>query len=568
MIRNLQLLKVYFTLLFIIIFNGLSNAQVSQRDTILKWRHFEYQLDANGGMSSYSTSNIIEDDYPGIVLENEYVRLVILPEFGARIISFYYKPTGHEQFYTNPVGNPYGMGDGNFYYDWLMVFGGVFPTFPEPEHGKTWFLPWKWEFTELSEDRISLRMELQDTINFPAHPGKFNNGVTEVRCISTVSLERGKTSFDLEHRLQNTKSTPVTLEYWTCTTLAPGSLPGNTFTPANSEIIAPIDYVYLKDDWWSWMGNAEEKASEYGSHVFHYKNLAYYDNWDDMGIAYAYPDIQDNYYGVVNHTNSDAVFRISNNAGKTPGMKFWTWGAQQGLNANHENFYHQARPYIELWSGLSTQFFEDASLAANEEKSWVETYLPTVSMDNFSVVNENGALHLEAISGENERFETRVFLNLPDSLFTLTMELKGETDITLHQESFVAESNANKTQSIYVADNTIPDGNYELSAIISRNGDNEVISYSMPVTLPIPINGINERKIVLPKVMRLNNNTFNLVFSSDIPRNLEVYSLNGQLVYENSSFGREASVTVKSKGLYIVRVYEEGLVYPVKIASW
>ncbi|PLX11717.1 MAG: hypothetical protein C0598_07560 [Marinilabiliales bacterium] len=567
MIRNLLNLNTCFILLILIFFSTSSYSQLTQRDTIVKWRHFEYQLDANGGMSSYSTTNIIEDEYAGVVIENEYVRLVVLPEFGARILSFYYKPTGHEQFYTNAVGNPYGIGEGNFYYDWLMVFGGVFPTFPEPEHGKTWFLPWKWEFTEISQNRISLRMEIQDTINFPAHPGKFNNGETEVRCVSTVSLERGKTSFDLEHRLQNTKSLPVNLEYWTCTTLAPGSEPGNTFTPANSEIIAPIDYVYLKDDWWSWMGIAEVKASEYGSHVFHYKNLAIYDNWDDMGIAYAYPNIQEDYYGVLNHTNDEAIFRVSNNAEKTPGMKFWTWGAQQGLNANPENFYHQARPYIELWSGLSTQFFEDASLDANEEISWVETYLPAVSMDAFSTVNENGALHLKAVDGEDERFETRVFLNLPDSLFTLSVELIGESDITLHQEDFLSQSDVSDMQSFYTADYSIPDGDYQLKAVVS-NEEEELISYTMPVSIPILPNSIHEQEIVMPKVMRLNNRNFKLLFSKDMPRLIELYSLNGQLLYKNSIFGNETVLKLENSGLFIIRVYENGVVYPIKIASW
>ncbi len=29
------------------------------------------------------------------------------------------------------------MKAGNFYYDWLMVYGGIFPTFPDPEHGRS-----------------------------------------------------------------------------------------------------------------------------------------------------------------------------------------------------------------------------------------------------------------------------------------------------------------------------------------------------------------------------------------------------------------------------------------------
>ena len=52
---------------------------------------------------------------------------MLLPEFGGRILSIIYKPTGHEQLYRTEVGVPYGMGGGNFYYDWLMVYGGIFP---------------------------------------------------------------------------------------------------------------------------------------------------------------------------------------------------------------------------------------------------------------------------------------------------------------------------------------------------------------------------------------------------------------------------------------------------------
>ena len=560
-------MRVFPFMLVFLILSGFCNAQVTHRDTLLSWRHFDYELDAENGMSWYSTNSIVEEEYLGIVLENEYVRLVVLPGFGARIISFLYKPTGHEQFYTNPVGNPYGIGDGNFYYDWLMVFGGVFPTFPEPEHGKTWFLPWQWEFTEIIVQRISLKMEIQDTINFPGHPGKFNNGVTEIRCTSTVTLESGKTSFELEHKLENTRSSPVTLEYWTCTTLAPGSVPGDTYTPASAEIIAPIDFVYLKDDWWSWMGTAEVRAPELGNHVFHYNNLAIFENWDDMGIAYAYPDIQNEYYGVVNHENNEAVFRVSDNAGITPGMKFWTWGAQQGLNADPENFYHTARPYIELWSGLSTQFFEDASLDAFESLSWKETYLPTVTMDDFSVVNEHGAMHLAAIAGDDERFEYNVFMNLPDSIYTMTIALVGPVDITLYDDTFVAESNAGTTQALYLSDFNIPDGSYELYANITRPGK-DILAYSMPVTIPLPANNIPQYNISMPKVIRLGDHAFKLVFSENAQRNIVVCGINGQLVDQQAVHGTEANIKVETAGFYIIQIYEDGIVYPVKIASW
>ena len=76
------------------------------------------------------------------MLENRYLKVTLLPEFGGRILSIIYKPTGHEELYRTQVGVPYGMKAGNFYYDWMMVLGGIFPTFPTPEHGKTWLKRW------------------------------------------------------------------------------------------------------------------------------------------------------------------------------------------------------------------------------------------------------------------------------------------------------------------------------------------------------------------------------------------------------------------------------------------
>lgn len=542
-----------------------ASSQVTHRDTLVTWSHFDFTLDENNGMDWYSTTNIVDESYPGIVLENEYVRLVILPGFGARILSFLYKPTGHEQFYTNPVGTPYGMGDGNFYYDWLMVFGGVFPTFPEPEHGKTWFLSWQWELTEVSEDRISLKMEIQDTINYPAHPGKFNNGVTEVRCISTVTLEKGKTAFELEHMLQNTKAQTVTLEYWTCTTLAPGSEVGNTFSPGTSEIIAPIEYVYLKDDWWSWMGTAETPAPQMGSHVFNYKNLAIYDNWDDMGIAYAYPSLTGSYYGVVNHENSEGVFRIANNAEITPGMKFWTWGEEQGANADPENFFQTARPYIELWSGLSTQFFEDAYLSAGETVSWTETYLPTVAMDAFSNVNQNGAINLGTSSEGDDHFLVDVFMVLPDSLYDLTVTLNGNTTIDLFDESFVAQSTDCNSYSFYIDEYSIEDGEYQLMASVSDMTGETVLESSIPVTVPFPAQGINFASLAMPKIIRMSANVYKLEFTEPMKRTLTVFTVNGNPVDEMVVYDQSAFVRIEKPGIYVIRVMEGGVAYSVKV---
>ena len=100
-------------------------AQVELRDTIIYWDQFEHSLDQYYSIESYSSSEIEEVYFDGIVLENELVKICLVPEYGARILSFVYKPTGHEQLYQNPVGVPYAINSNIFYHDWLMVYGGI-----------------------------------------------------------------------------------------------------------------------------------------------------------------------------------------------------------------------------------------------------------------------------------------------------------------------------------------------------------------------------------------------------------------------------------------------------------
>lgn len=555
--------KLFIFLL--ILFTESAYGQVTYRDTVISWKHFDYTLDENNGMGPYSTTEIVEDLYNGVVIENEYVRLVVIPEFGARVLSFFYKPSGHEQFYVNPVGTPYGMNEGNFYYDWLMVYGGVFPTFPEPEHGKTWFLEWQWELTEVSADKISLRMELQDTINFPFHPGKFNNGITEVRCTSTVTLRKGKTCFQFQHDIENTKQTTVPFEYWTCLTLAPGSDPENTFTPANSEIVAPIDYIYLKDDWWSWMGNAEKPAYNQGNHVFEYNNLAIYDNWEDMGIGYAYPAMEAGYYGVINHENSEGIFRVADNSIITSGMKFWTWGADQGLNANPFDFYDVARPYIELWSGLSSQFFEDAYLQPDETISIKETYLPTVGLESATFVNESGAVHQDHTAEGGEKLTASIFMTSPGKDHEVIFSLEGMNSITLPEGAFTSDAGEPAMFSFLTDDYSIEDGDYTFIARVFDNSGLKTLEASIPVRIPYQSQGITVWGEQTPKLLRVLTNRYKIEFVEKKKRTLSVFALNGQLINRKNITGREAFIYVEKSGVYVLLVSEGNRQYSLKL---
>ena len=316
----MQARPVWIFIAFILSASNL-RAQVEVRDTLIQWQHFDYSMDANYSLASWSQNQIVDRTFSGIVVENELVKICLIPEFGARVISFIYKPTGREQLYQNPVGVPYGINSNIFYHDWLMVYGGIFPTFPEPEHGKYWNVPWNFTIEQETADRAVINMYLTDNRSNPASPGQYANGITGITCNFRVILEAGKPYFDVNVELVNNE-TSSNYEYWTCITFSPGSEIGNTFTPSQSEMIVPIDEYQVGWNPGDWMLSLDQTMSGSWPSIKKFDKLAHLSNWEEQGIAYAFPTLSENYYGVINHTNEEGLFRISSNQSKTAQSSF------------------------------------------------------------------------------------------------------------------------------------------------------------------------------------------------------------------------------------------------------
>src|SRR6266581_8502855 len=154
--------------------------RVSLSESTITWSTVKYATDAENGLLSGSLDKktIVDRTFKTYVLENRYLKVTLLPEFGGRILSIIYKPTGHEQLYRNEVGVPYGIKASNFYYDWLMVYGGIFPTFPDAEHGRTWLKPWDFKVVKESAGEVAVSMSLKDDFAYSAAPSQFLKGST------------------------------------------------------------------------------------------------------------------------------------------------------------------------------------------------------------------------------------------------------------------------------------------------------------------------------------------------------------------------------------------------------
>ena len=347
-------------------------APVSDRvfltELTIKWSTVRYAVDAENGFvpGSLDARTIVDRRFKGYVLENSYLKVTLVPEFGGRILSIIYKPTGHEQLYRSEVGVPYGMKGGTFYYDWMMVYGGIFPTFPDAEHGKTWLKPWEFRVVKQSAGEVTVAMSLKDDFAYAAAPPRFRPGSTGIEATTYVTLKAGRAALDVRVVLKNPQARAIDYEYWTCTTLAPGSDPNNPKATGGAEIIAPIE-AYTTPRWSATLADGDASL---GPGRSRFENLRYFRNWPVAGIAYATPDMGGGkFWGVINHDNEEGIIRIADNA-VTPGLKMWTWGYPSMANATDpRKDPNPAQPYVELWAGMSDQFFHSASFPARGEVS-------------------------------------------------------------------------------------------------------------------------------------------------------------------------------------------------------
>jgi len=368
---------------------------VSLSESSIRWSTVKYATDAENGLvrGSLDDKTIVDRVFKTYVLENKYLKVTLLPEFGGRILSIIYKPTGHEELYRNEVAVPYGIGAGNFYYDWLMVYGGIFPTFPDPEHGKTWLKPWAFKVVKQGDDEVTVAMSLTDDFAYAAAPPKFRRGASGIAATYYVTLTAGRAALHARVVLKNPGHEAVPYEYWTCTTLAPGSDPNHPRATGGAEIIAPVK-AYTTP---AWSSNIAQGDASAGPDEHRFDKLRYFKNWPTMGIAYAAPDMQGgNFWGVINHDNDEGIIRIADNR-ITRGLKMWTWGFPSFTHqTDARKAPSEAQPYVELWAGVSDQFFHSAELPARGEVSIAETYGPTVGMSNVTDANESILVNLEA----------------------------------------------------------------------------------------------------------------------------------------------------------------------------
>ena len=531
-------------------------ASVIIRDSTVTWQHHRFSLNDNHSMASMTNDNndIVQVQFEGKVIENDFFRIVLISEYGGRIISYFYKPTAHEYLYQSPCGTPYGIGDGNFYYDWLMVYGGIFPTFPESEHGKMWLKPWIFEVIKQTSDSVIISMSVTDNTQFIARPGQFNNGITGMICEVRIGVYAGRTNFTFDVKLTNPTNQSKKYEYWTCTTLTPGSDSQNTYSPLSSEIIVPATQYEAAWSPNSWIG-------KYGSQ-FDFSRVNLLSKWTDMGIGYVI-DLTDDYWGVINHDIGEGFFRISDRT-ITKGLKLWTWG-RNAANANPFLISNGGRDdYIELWGGVSSRFFEDAQLAANSSLSWSENYFPTIGLSGISAMNNTGGVFMN-INPEQTADSvvlTSQFYRTKMNEHQVYVYLNDNTTVPVLSKNLIANPLGNNIVHTFEEDRFENGDNRLVLIVEDTNGEKILMAEKQFNVVKTSLKNVDAD---CPVVIRIHQDkTITFSVQKNLQGTIQVFSIHGKNVHTGILFDGK-TIMIPVNGVYIVKMQIDNQVYTEKI---
>lgn len=324
------------------------------------------------------TENVSDEatlrDWEAVHLENEYVRLVVLPELGGRIHIGYDKTTGYDFFYRNNVIKPALVGLAG---PWIS--GGVEFNWPQ-HHRPATYLP--------VETTIEHGVDGSVTVWCHDH-----DPFARMSAQHGVRLRAGSSVVELAVRLHNRTDERQTFLWWANAAarvhddyqsffpedvrfVADHARRALTAFPAADRTYYGVDYPTL----------AEEDPG--ADRIDWYKNIP-------VPTSYMVVDSQQDFFGGYDHSVGAgfvhwAERRIS------PGKKQWTWGDAPFGHAWDAQLTDSDGPYVELMAGVFTDNQPDFSwILPGETKVFTQYWYPIPAIGPAHQATPDAAVHVD-----------------------------------------------------------------------------------------------------------------------------------------------------------------------------
>ena len=304
--------------------------------------------------------------YRAIMLENEYVQLMILPEIGGRIHAGLDKTNGYDFFYRQHVIKPALVG---LLGPWIS--GGVEFNWPQ-HHRPSTYMP--------AHSRIETGADGSCTVWLSEH-----EPMNRMKGMVGICLHPGKSIVEAKVRLYNRTPLPQTFLWW-----------------ANVAVRVHDEYqVFFPPDVHCVADHAKRALSSFPIARNFYYGVDYREGVDiswykNIPVPTSYMVAKSNYdfFGGYDQSRHAGLVHVSNHH-VAPGKKLWTWGNAEFGYAWDRNLTDEDGPYVELMAGAYTDNQPDFSwLHPYETRTFSQYWYPIQEIGPAKNANKRVAINL------------------------------------------------------------------------------------------------------------------------------------------------------------------------------
>jgi tetratricopeptide (TPR) repeat protein len=335
-------------------------------------------------------------DWQALHIENEFVRVMVLPEIGGRIHVGFDKTNGYDFFYRQNVIKPALVGLAG---PWIS--GGVEFNWPQ-HHRPATFMPVNTHIEKHADGSQTIWCGDYDPMN-------------RLKGMHGICLHPGKALIELKVRLYN--GTPLTQTFlWWANVAARVHERYQSFFPPDVQYVA--DHAKRAMSRFprcagSYYGVDYAARSKHGVQPDQAPNrfvppgdyppddLSWYANIP-VPTSYMAMGSEQDFFGGYDHARQAGFVHIANHH-IAPGKKQWTWGNHEFGYAWGRHLTDQDGPYIELMAGVYTDNQPDFSfLAPGETRTFSQYWYPIQKIGPAQAANIDAALSLR-LSGQTAR---------------------------------------------------------------------------------------------------------------------------------------------------------------------
>jgi tetratricopeptide (TPR) repeat protein len=306
-------------------------------------------------------------EYTAVFLENDYLKIMILPEIGGRIQRAYDKVQQRDFVYYNEVIKPALVGLAG---PWIS--GGIEFNWPQ-HHRPSTFSPIDFTIEDNSDGSKTVWVNEIEVM-------------FRTKGMAGFTLYPDKAYIEIKGKLFNRSLFPQTFLWW-----------ANPAVKVNEhyQSIFPPD-VYAVFD------HGKRDVSDFPVATGTYYKVDYspgtdISRYDTIPVPTSYMAIKSKYdfMGCYEHDTQAGMLHVANHH-FSPGKKQWTWGNGDFGYAWDRSLTDENGPYIELMTGVFTDNQPDFSwLQPNESKTFEQYFMPYASIGNVKNATKEALLNVE-----------------------------------------------------------------------------------------------------------------------------------------------------------------------------